>query len=327
MKAPEQHELNACSAPEGPETAPSPVPQGKQHSGISKIFLNPKEIRAGWRLLIFVAIYLFCLSLVNIAAPSFGHPNPHSLTATPMLIREAVALAVALFSAAVMGVIERRSFADYLLPWRFAFTGKFWWGVLWGWVALTALMVLLHLDGNFFFGRLAVTGWKAAGDAVLWALVFVVVGLTEEFTFRGYALYTLTTGMGFWPAALVLSGAFGAVHLGNPGEDWIGALAAALIGFFFCFTVRRTGTLWLAAGLHAAWDYAETFVYSVPNSGLVARGHLLRSSFQGPAWLTGGSVGPEGSVFVFVVIAILFLLFHFCYPRLRFPQASDKPPV
>ncbi|MGH9446044.1 MAG: CPBP family intramembrane glutamic endopeptidase, partial [Terriglobia bacterium] len=237
-----------------------------------------------------------------------------------MLAREAVVFGIALLATAIMGIIEKRPFGTYLLPLRSAFKGNFWWGALWGGAAITALLVPLRLDHGFSFGPLALGGWKVAGDAALWALVFTAVGLSEEFTFRGYALYTLTRGMGFWPAALVLSGAFGAVHLGNPGEDWVGALSAALIGLFFCFTVRRTGTLWLAAGLHAAWDYAETFVYSVPNSGLVARGHLLKSSFHGPAWLTGGSVGPEGSVFVFAVIAALFVALQLCYPRARFPE-------
>jgi uncharacterized protein len=296
-------------------------------SGTHTIFLNSRGIRAGWRVLIFAAIYLFCLSLIGIAAPRFAHPRFISLTAAPMLFREVVAFAVALLAALIMSIIEGRSFADYLLPPRLAFSGDFWRGALWGWVALTALLLLLRAGHGFSFGRVALSGWSLFDNAVLWALVFVVVGLSEEFTFRGYALYTLTTGMGFWPAALVLSAAFGALHLGNPGEDWVGALAAALIGLFFCFTVRRTGTLWLAVGLHAGWDYAETFLYSVPNSGLVATGHLLRSSFHGPAWLTGGAVGPEGSALVFAVIAALFIVFDFLYPHVRFPQAPDKPPA
>jgi hypothetical protein len=44
-------------------------------------------------------------------------------------------------------------------------------------------------------------------------------------------------------------------------------------------------------------------------------GHLLNSSFHGSRWLTGGSVGPEGSVLVFVVIAAAWLLFDRLYAR------------
>lgn len=237
-----------------------------------------------------------------------------------MLVREISFFLAVLIPTVIMGFFERRSLADYLLPWRLAFKSRFWWGALWGLLALSLLLVAIRFDRGFVFGHLALPAGRIPDEALAWAAVFVAVGLSEEFTFRGYALYTLTDGMGFWPAAIVLSAAFGAVHLSNPGEDWTGALAAGVIGLFFCFTVRRTGALWFAIGLHAMWDYAETFLYSVPNSGLVARGHLLNSSLHGPRWLTGGSVGPEGSAFVFGVMGILFIVFHYSYPAVRFPQ-------
>jgi uncharacterized protein len=81
--------------------------------------------------------------------------------------------------------------------------------------------------------------------------------------------------------------------------------------------LRRTGTLWFAVGMHASWDWGETFLYSVPDSGTIAPGHLLNSSFQGSAWLTGGSVGPEGSVLVFVLIGAMWVVFDRMYPARR----------
>ena len=98
----------------------------------------------------------------------------------------------------------------------------------------------------------------------------------------------------------------------------MGGLAAGLIGFFFCLTLRRTGNLWFAVGFHMSFDWGETFLYSVPNSGTVEAGHLLNSSFQGPHWLTGGTVGPEGSVFVFVLIGILWVAFDRLYREVRY---------
>ncbi len=98
--------------------------------------------------------------------------------------------------------------------------------------------------------------------AAFWGVMFLGVGLFEEFLMRGYMQFTLARSMGFWPAAGVLSIVFGALHLNNPGEAWIGALAAGCIGFFFCLTLRRTGSLWFAVGFHAAWDWGESFFYS-----------------------------------------------------------------
>jgi len=87
-----------------------------------------------------------------------------------------------------------------------------------------------------------------------------------------------------------------------------------LIAMLFSLTLRRTGTLWFAVGMHAGWDYAETYLFSSPDSGTVAPGTLVSSSFHGPHWLTGGSVGPEGSVFSVVVLIVAMLLIARLYP-------------
>ena len=85
---------------------------------------------------------------------------------------------------------------------------------------------------------------------------------------------------------------------------------------FFCLTLRRTGNLWFAAGVHASVDWGETYLFSVPNSGFVTSRPLLDSSFHGPAWLTGGTVGPEGSVMAFVVVGLAAVIFDRIYrPR------------
>ena len=135
---------------------------------------------------------------------------------------------------------------------------------------------------------------------------------------RGYSQWVLTKGMNFWPAAALLSVSFGAIHGANPGEAKTGLAAAALIGFFLCLTLRRTGDLWWAVGFHMAWDWGESYLYSVPDSGALLPGHLLNSSLHGPIWLTGGSVGPEGSYLVFVVIGALWVLFDRAYPEVQY---------
>jgi len=67
-----------------------------------------------------------------------------------------------------------------------------------------------------------------------------------------------------------------------------------------------------------AWDWGESYLYSVPDSGALLPGHLLRSNFHGPVWLTGGSVGPEGSCLVFAVIVALWIVFDRVYPQVKY---------
>jgi membrane protease YdiL (CAAX protease family) len=239
------------------------------------------------------------------------------------LISEVLVVIAAIVPALVMARIEKRPFGAYGLPWSQAFGKLFWIGCLWGLLAITLLLVAIRGLHGFYFGHLALHGVRMAKFALFWAVFFLLVALFEEFLLRGYTQFTLTEALGFWPAAAILSAVFGGLHWGNSGEAWIGLLSAALIGFFFCLTLRRTGNLWFAVGFHQAFDWGETYLYSVPNSGTVEPGHLLSSSFHGPIWLTGGSVGPEGSVFVFILIAVMWVLFDRMYPQAKYGVSSS----
>lgn len=236
-------------------------------------------------------------------------------------ISELVTLIAALVPAAIMARIEKRSFDEYGLPVRLAFGKLFWVGTIWGIVAISFLVCVLRGMHGFYFGHLALHGVRIIKFAAFWAFTFLLVGFFEEYLTRGYSLFTLSTGIGFWPGAVLLSLLFGFAHKSNPGEAWYGELAAGLIGLFFCLTLRRTGNLWFAVGFHFSFDWGETFLYSVPNSGQKMAGHLLNSSFQGPRWLTGGTVGPEGSVFVFLMIALLWIAFDRVYREVKYNPA------
>jgi membrane protease YdiL (CAAX protease family) len=220
-----------------------------------------------------------------------------------------------IFAAALMmSQIEHRSPGVYGLPLNGAFGKRFWQGWLIGLVEVSVLVGLIAAFGGYSFGGLAARGVELAKWGSLWAIFFVVVGLFEEFLFRGYTQYTLADSIGFWPAAIVLSCLFGGVHLSNPGEGWVGAAGVVIIGLVFALTLRRTGSLWLAVGWHASFDFGETFLFSVPNSGIVFQGHLSNSSLHGARWLTGGTVGPEGSVFSFLTMGLLALAVHLLFP-------------
>nr|AYC79473.1 hypothetical protein [uncultured bacterium] len=220
-----------------------------------------------------------------------------------------------LVPAAVMALVEKRPFGVYGLPGRQAFGKLFWAGMAWGIAAISLLVFAIGGFGDFSLGTVALHGTRILKFAMFWGGFFLVVGFFEEFLLRGYSQFTLATGMGFWPAAVLLSVVFAVMHAGNPGETFIGLVAVAAIGLFFCLTLRRTGSLWFAVGFHASFDWGESYLYSVPDSGTLATGHFLNSSFHGSRWLTGGSVGPEGSVFVFVVIALLWVVFDRVYPK------------
>lgn len=231
-----------------------------------------------------------------------------------LAISEGSLMAGALAAGLVMAQLEARPFGDYGLPLRFAFGKLFWQGALFGLIEISAVIAVIAMLGSYHFGGLAIHGVQLLRWAIFWAACFVMVALYEEFTFRGYLQFTMTQVIRFWPAAVLLSLAFGFVHRGNPGESKWGLAGVVLVGLFWCLTLRRTGNLWFAVGMHASFDFGETFLYSVPDSGMVFPGHLSNATLAGPAWLTGGSAGPEASVCDFVILLAFFYVFHRLYP-------------
>jgi uncharacterized protein len=220
-----------------------------------------------------------------------------------------------LLAAWVMSRLEGRKLGEYGLPWSPKQARLFLQGAAFGIVDISAIVGVLAAAGYYSFGPLEVHGAELAKWAVFWAAVFVVVGFFEEYTFRGYAQFALMKGLGFWPATIVTSVIFGVVHLGNPGESWPGILGVMVVGVFWCFTLRRTGSLWFAFGMHAAFDFGETFLFSVPDSGIVFPGHLSTAVIHsGPPWLVGGTAGPEASILDFLILGIFFFVVHKMYP-------------
>jgi membrane protease YdiL (CAAX protease family) len=290
-----------------------------------RLFLNETGLRAGWRLLIYAAIFFLFWSTSIYLLGQLLRPVRGIFFPSFQFFGELVSFLAAFLAAWVMSQLEERPVGTYGLPASGAFGKLFWQGCLFGFSEIFILVGLIGAFGGYSFGSLSEHGIAIAKWALFWGAFFVVVGLFEEFFFRGYALHTLAQGIGFWPAAIVLSVSFGAVHLQNSGEGWIGVASVAFVGLFWSFTLKRTGSLWFALGMHAAFDFGETFLFSVPDSGMIFPGHLSNAILHGPKWLTGGSPGPEASIFDFLILGIFFFVVHRWYPARKEQTRSIVP--
>jgi membrane protease YdiL (CAAX protease family) len=300
-----------------PETA---APQPPAHNA----FRGPNGIRAAWRVLIFLMIVCGLLLVLavalKLAARLGGGVELGGAALTPLgtASLEGTILFLTSVAALIMARIERRKFGVYGLPVRFAFRKDFWVGTLVGFAAISICLLGIFALHGFQLAGLAIHGQTIITAVAAWSVAFVIVGLAEEFAFRGYLQFTLTTGMGFWPSAVLLSLLFGLAHASNPGESRLGLLSVVFFGLLFSLFLRRTGNLWWAVGFHAGWDWGQTFFYGVPDSGLAAYHNLFNSTFHGPTWLTGGSVGPEASIFTPIVLALVAILFSRVYRERKY---------
>jgi uncharacterized protein len=297
-------------------------------SGSNTIFVGANGLRAGWRLLIFFMLIAVQLGGVVVVARLL-HLGPQNrngqITITPLLLssNDAVMFLIVCIATLIMGKIEHRRFGEYGLAAPQAFGKDFWFGALLGFGAISGTLLVMFLLGDFRATQ-ALHGTIIFNSLAAWGATFLLVGLFEEFTCRGYMQYTLASGIGFWPAALVISGLFGLGHAFNPGENLVGVSEVVLFGLLLCFFLQRTGNLWCAVGFHMAYDWGQTFFYGVPDSGIVPYHSLLHSTFSGPRWLTGGTVGPEASVLTPIALVAAAVIFSRFYRENRYQVLRPK---
>src|SRR5215469_1530109 len=200
------------------------------------ISVGPQGIRAGWRFVIFVFLLFGLSKLFFWLLTILFHYQEHAgWFPTAFLLDGALSFAAALLAAWIMSYVEQRPFVEYGLPRRGMFRKHFWQGTLWGFAASFLMIILLRLFGAASFGGLALHGQTFVKFALLWAAAFLLLGFAEEFAYRGYSQAALTSGMGFWPAAVLLSAIFGAVHyFFKPMENWMDGLSVGLFVLFWC---------------------------------------------------------------------------------------------
>lgn len=281
------------------------------HRGIGWLFTGPHGIRLPWAILIFLLLAgATQIGLVLLLKSQGLHGK--DLTSDPdsalgVILGLTPGVVSVVVATIVMALIERRSLANY----GFAFSGmitRLFYGVLVGVGVLSALVGTLWGLGALTFDGVALQGDEIWRQALLWAGACLMVGVLEEFFMRGFLLARMSRTMGFVWASLLTSALFLAGHIPNAGESLIGLASAGVVALVFCYSIWKTGSLWWAVGFHAAWNWAQTYLFGVGNSGSLGSGALMVSHPQGETWLSGGATGPEGSVLAFAAIAVVALL-------------------
>jgi hypothetical protein len=296
-----------------------------------QIFASSEGIRPGWSLALFLTIYSaltlgtqFAFATIP-ALRAWSAAQPHGvITALSQIEFTGLELIILLIGVILVSRVERRTFRDYGLSQTKTAGRRFALGFIFGFGMASALVGLIALDGGYAIRGLAISGGEIASNAVLYGCGFLIVGFFEEFAFRGYMQATLQRGIGFWPAAIILSLLFGAIHLPNLKGAWFGAVVAATFGLVAAFSLKRTDTLWFIIGLHAAFDWSNTFFYSSPITGLTARGQLFNANLHGPDWLTGGAAGPVESVMALIVMMLAGVLIHLTFPAAPSPACGPE---
>ncbi len=347
--------MDSISEPSDPSPAPPGTPPSAPFT-LRKVFLGPFGLRAVWSLLIYIALFA-CAQIAARTILHRMHPPTQAATATakpapapakpsapqpqsvkPFLIGESIGFAVLLLLSWIMAIVERRRIGAYGLGGAH-FLHRFFHGAFWGLAALSLIVLLLHTCHLLTFDGMLDHGASIFGWGAVLLLGFLLVGLLEEYLFRGYLQFTLTRGfvwlgelisppharsIAFWTASILTSALFLYGHTGNSGEDKFGLISVFLAGVVFVVALWRTGSLWWAIGFHMAWDWAQSFLYGVPDSGQLVQGRLFATHPSGNPLLSGGTVGPEGSVLLVPVMALVLVVLFYTHPSPQ-PPLEAKP--
>ncbi|HTH54273.1 MAG TPA: CPBP family intramembrane glutamic endopeptidase [Edaphobacter sp.] len=310
----------------------------------SLIFFGPYGLRAGWSLLIAVPLFfafVYCFSsLFRITHLVPPHAMLHEPGPLSIFFSELGAFLSTALATWILSKIERRPLSVYGLNGDRRIS-RLLTGTVLGLAAISLLVFLLFKSGFLIFDRQLLFGAEAFRYSLAWIPGFLAIGFFEEYLFRGYLQYTLARGLsgiasllpghpdprtvGFWTAAFIVSFGFGAVHGSNPGESPAGLICAGLASMIFCFSLWRTGSLWWAIGMHAAWDYGESFLFGVADSGALFGHRLYETHPVGKPLLSGGATGPEGSIICLIPLLLLAAIIHFTQPSNPRGYASQMP--
>lgn len=171
--------------------------------------------------------------------------------------------------------------------------------VLGGGASALAMALALPLGASWTRDTGGIFGWLAAAGA--WLAVLLPAALWEELALRGVPLVLLAGVMGRVPASVLTAVAFGALHANNPGATPLGVVNTGVAGLFLAAAFWAPGGIWTATGAHLGWN-AVMATLEAPVSGIPFAMPFLDYHPGGPAWLTGGSFGPEGGVLATLTI-------------------------
>ena len=173
-------------------------------------------------------------------------------------------------------------------------------------------------------GSYMIADWNTDGKVVIDLFIkFMIGALLEEIIFR-LIIFRLTEELlGTWIALVLQAVLFGFAHMANDNSTLFTSFSVIIVGgIIYTGAFMYTRRIWLALGLHAGWNYFQSGIFGMPNSGTEYKG-LIIPDIRGKEWITGGNWGIEASL-----IAILLVLIAGVYFIIKAKKANQIiPPV
>jgi uncharacterized protein len=255
------------------------------------------RLRPVWRILVF----FFSFSLLTLAGQVAISVLPRHPLQWGSLV---VTLVAAIVSGSIMMVrVEGRPMGALGFPLHRPAAREALLGIATGAVIIATAVLLLLLTTSAHFTGDSGTARAYVGFLGWTLLFFTIAAALEEVLFRGYPFQVLVEWLGVWPAIVVASGLFSALHAQNPGVTPLALVNIFLAGILLSLAYLKTRSLWYATGVHLGWNWTMASLLDFPVSGLGFDTPLYTAVSTGPVWWTGGAFGPEAGL-VGTVVAV-----------------------
>ena len=176
-------------------------------------------------------------------------------------------------------------------------------GVLIGFLMNGACILVAWLHGDLHFS----VGRFYPVYLIVTFLCVTIQSGAEEMITRGYIYGALRERYPVWVAVAANALLFGVLHLANPGVTVISILSIVLIGVGLSLVMLWRESLWMAIAIHTMWNYTQSILFGLPNSGIVSEGSFLHLEAARGSLLYDAAFGVEGALPAIIVELVLCL--------------------
>ena len=167
------------------------------------------------------------------------------------------------------------------------------------------LMAWMHGDIRMYFDK-----FEPVPFIILSIAVFVQ-SAAEEMVCRGFIYQRVlrTYRNRFWLAVIINSVFFGMIHLGNNGISAMAVVDLVVTGLLFSAMVYYFDSLWMAMAAHAGWNFTQSILAGLPNSGIVVPYSVFRldAASARDSFFYNVAFGVEGTVPAITVQAVVLV--------------------
>jgi membrane protease YdiL (CAAX protease family) len=291
---------------------------------MKQIFINPNSgiIRAGWRIAIFIIIFITInLSITFIVREILG-----SLKGGGLLWFILLGISATLAAFLSRKYIDKESLTSLGLQFNKLAILDVIMGVVIGGLIMTGMYFTLLYTGQIKFEGFSWwmesvgsnINFSSAGILIALGvfLQFIVVAWWEELVFRGIILQNISKGLGLKWGVIISTIIFAGIHFGNPDATILSTILIMLITLQLVYAYLKSGQLWLPIGLHLGWNFFQASIFGFSSSGH-ASPTMISQSPIGPDWLSGGEFGAENSLLIIPFTLASLLIIHWWIGRTR----------